>query len=115
MDLNDVRQKMADAVVRLKAELTQIRTGRANSSLVSDLIVDAYDSKMMVKALEKFKVQIRQVRHEFVEQVKKQKTEGDVSEDDAVRRQEDIQKLHDEFIEAIDVAGKAKEEELRQV
>lgn len=182
MDLNQVRQKMADAVVRLKTELTQIRTGRANSSLVSDIMVDAYDSKMMVKelanitapephvilispwdksiitniaagitkaniginpvidsdlikisippltaerreefikqmhqTLEKFKVQIRQIRHEFVEQVKKQKTEGDISEDDSVRQQEEIQKVHDEFMDAIDVAGRAKEEELREI
>lgn len=182
MDINEIRSKMADAVTRLKAELTQIRTGRANSSLVSDIMVDAYDSKMMVKelanitapephvilispwdksiitniaggitsaniginpvvdgelikisippltterreefikqmhqTLEKFKVQIRQVRHEFVEQVKNNKTAGEVSEDDAIRQQGDIQKVHDEFIEAIDVAGKAKEAELREI
>lgn len=182
MDLNEVRSKMAEAIEHLKTELAQIRTGRANTSLVSDVMVDAYDTKMMVKelanitaaeahvilispwdksiitnivggitkanvglnpvvdgdliriaipplsaerreefikqmhqALEKFRVQIRQVRHEFVEQVKRQKADGDVSEDDAIRHQEEIQKLHDEYVESIEVAGKAKEEELRQV
>lgn len=173
---------MAQAIEHLKGELAQIRTGRANTSLVSDLIVDAYDSKMMVKelanistpeshiilispwdksivtnivggitkanvglnpvvdgelikiaippltaerreefikqmhqTLEKFKVQVRQVRHEYVEQVKSQKESGDISEDDAKRLQDAIQKLHDEYVEAIEVAGKAKEEELREI
>jgi len=182
MDLNQVRAKMAQAIEHLKGELAQIRTGRANSTLVSDIIVDAYDSKMMVKelanistpephvilitpwdkaiitniaggvtranvglnpvvdgdlikisippltaerreefikqmhqTLEKSKVQIRQVRHEFVEAIKKQKESGDVSEDDAVRQQEAIQKLHDEYMDAVDVAGKGKEAELREI
>lgn len=180
--LDEVRQKMAQAIEHLKGELTQIRTGRANSTLVSDIICDAYDSKMMVKelanistpeahvilitpwdkavitniaggitranvglnpvvdgdlikisippltaerreefvkqmhqTLEKSKVQIRQVRHEFVEAIKKQKEAGDVSEDDAQRQQEAIQKLHDEYMEAVDVAGRAKEAELREI
>ena len=38
-----------------------------------------------------------------------------VEEDEEKRQKEEIQKLHDEFIEAIEVAGKAKEAELRQV
>lgn len=180
--LEEVRQKMAEAIVHLKTDLGQIRTGRASSSLVSDIMVDAYDSKMMIKelanisapephvilispwdksiitnisggiqkaniglnpvidgelikisippltaerreqfikqmhqVLEKYRVQVRQVRHEYVELTRKQKTDGDVSEDDAKRQQEDIQKLHDEFIEAIEVAGKGKEEELREI
>jgi ribosome recycling factor len=182
MDLNEVRAKMAQAIEHLKGELAQIRTGRANSTLVSDIVCDAYDSKMMVKelanistpephvilitpwdkavitniaggitranvglnpivdgdlikisippltaerreefikqmhqTLEKYKVQIRQVRHEFVETVKKQKEAGEVSEDDAVRQQEAIQKLHDEYVEAVEVAGKGKEAELREI
>lgn len=173
---------MAQAIEHLKGELAQIRTGRANSTLVSDVICDAYDSKMMVKelaniatpephvilitpwdkaiitniaggitranvglnpvvdgdlikisippltaerreefikqmhqTLEKSKVQIRQVRHEFVEEIKKQKESGDVSEDDALRQQEAIQKLHDEYMDAVDVAGRAKEAELREI
>lgn len=173
---------MADALGHLKTELAQIRTGRANATLVSDIICDAYDSKMMVKelaqittpepsvilispwdksiitnivggisksnaglnpvidgdlirivippltaerreefikqmhqTLEKYKVQVRQVRQETREDLKRQKESADISEDDEKRLEEQLQKLHDEFIEAIEVAGKAKEEDLRQV
>ncbi len=182
MDLNSARAKMQDAVVHLKSELAQIRTGRATPNLVSDIIVDAYDSKMMVKelaqittpeptvilispwdksiltniiggiaksnlglnpvddgelirivipplsserreqfikqmhqVLEKYKVQVRQIRHEAVEDIKKKKDIGEIGEDDEKRHKDEIQKLHDEFIEIIEVTGEGKEEELRQV
>src|SRR3990167_9263551 len=147
MDLTSTQSKMEDAVEHLKGELAQIRTGRANASLVSDIICDAYNSKMMVKELaqittpeasvilispwdksiitnivggitksnaglnpvvdgdlvrvvippltterreqfikqmhailEKYKVQIRQVRHETREVLKSKKDSGDVGE-----------------------------------
>lgn len=180
--LDEVRAKMQMAIGHLKTDLAQIKTGRANSSLVSDILVDAYDTKMMVKelanistpephiilispwdksiitnitggitkssaglnpvmdgelikisippltaerreefvkqmhqTLEKYRVQIRQVRQETREGLKSQKESGDISEDDEKRQEELLQKIHDEFIEAIEVAGEAKAEELRQV
>lgn len=182
MNLDDATLRMQDAVGHLKAELAQIRTGRANSALVSDIMVDAYDSKLMVKELaqvstpehsvilispydraiitnivggitkaniglnpvvdgdlvrivippltaerreefikqmhqilEKYRVQIRQVRHEAREVLKAQDEAGEISEDDAERLEKELQKLHDEYIEAIEVAGKNKEEQLREI
>lgn len=178
----DAQKKMQDAILHLKAELVKIRTGRAVPTLVSDIPIDAYNSKLMVKELaqitapeatvllvspwdksiitnvvggitkgniglnpvidgdlirivipplsserreqfilqmhkilEKFRVEIRQIRHEFIEEVRMQKTSGVVSEDEAKRQEHEVQKLHDEFIEAIEVLGEAKEEDLRKV
>lgn len=182
MNLSDAQLKMHDAVVHLKTDLGQIRTGRANSALVSDLLIDAYDSKLMVKELaqistpepavilispwdksiitnivggitkanvglnpvvdgdlirivippltaerreefikqmhgilEQYRVQIRQIRHEAREQLKRQKESGEISEDEEKRLENELQKLHDEYIEAIEVAGKNKEEQLREI
>ncbi|MBI2327002.1 ribosome recycling factor [Candidatus Curtissbacteria bacterium] len=182
MQISDATQKMQIAIGHLKGELAQIRTGRANPALISDILVDAYDTKMMVKELaqitapepavllispwdksiitnivggvsksniglnavidgdlirivippltserreqfikqmhgilEKYRIEIRQIRHEFIEDLRAQKQNGGISEDDEARQKDQIQELHDEFIEAIEVAGKAKEEELRQV
>lgn len=179
---NEVREKMQEALAHLKVELAQIRTGRANPALVSDIVVDAYNDKLMVKelgqittpepsvllispwdksiitnivggitkaniglnpvvegdvirivippltverreqfikkmhgTLEKYRVEIRQIRHEFVQVAREQKAAGEISEDEQKRRVEAIQEIHDEFIEAIEVSGKEKEEELRQV
>lgn len=182
MDINQARQRMQDAITHLKGELAQIRTGRANSSLVADVLVDAYDTKMMVKELaqistpeptvilispwdksiitnivggitkaniglnpvidgdlirivippltserreqfikqmhgilEKYRVEIRQIRHETRELLKGQKDSAEISEDEQKRQEEQLQKLHDEYVEVIEVAGKNKEEELRQL
>lgn len=173
---------MEDVVAHLKGELAQIRTGRATSSLVSDIICDAYDSKLMVKelgqistpeanvilispwdrsiitnivggivkaniglnpvvdgdliriviptltterreefikqmhtTLEKFRVQIRQIRHEAREELKGKKESGEIGEDEEKRLENELQKLHDEYIEAIEVVGKTKEEQLREI
>ena len=179
MQISDATQKMQIAIGHLKGELAQIRTGRANPALISDILVDAYNTKMMVKELaqvsapepsvllvspwdksiitnivggiaksnvglnpvvdgdlirivipqltterreqfikqmhqilEKYRIEIRRIRHEFIEDLKIQES---VSEDEVERQKEAMQTLHDEFIEAIEVAGKGKEEELRQV
>lgn len=182
MDINSAQLKMQDVIAHLKTELAQIRTGRANSALVSDIVCDAYGSKLMVKELanistpepavilispwdksiitnivggitkanaglnpvadgdlirivippltaerreefikqmhqllEKYRVQVRQVRHEFIDSLKIKKQSGEIGEDDEARQEKEIQKLHDEYIEAIEVAGKAKEEQLREI
>ena len=180
--LDEATQKMQVAIGHLKTELAQIRTGRANVSLVSDIPVDAYDSKLMIKELgqittpeptvllispwdksiitnivggiakaniglnavvdgdlvrivippltaerreqfirqmhtilEKYRVEIRQIRHEFIEKLRGKKQLGEIGEDEEKRQKVEVQKLHDEFIEVIEVAGKVKEKELRQV
>lgn len=170
---------MQTALAHLRTELAQIRTGRANAALVSDIAVDVYNTKMAVKELgqitvpeptvllispwdksiitnivggiaktnvglnpvvdgdlirivipplsaerreqfirqmhtilEKYRVEIRQIRHEYREQLQSQKQAGEISENDQKRLRDQLQKLHDEFIEAIEVAGKNKEGEL---
>ena len=180
--LDEATNKMQVAIGHLKTELAQIRTGRANVSLVSDISVDAYDSKLMIKELgqittpeptvllispwdksiitnivggiakaniglnavvdgdlvrivippltaerreqfirqmhtilEKYRVEIRQIRHEFIEKLRGKKQLGEIGEDEEKRQKVEVQKLHDEFIEVIEVAGKVKEKELRQV
>src|SRR5437899_133491 len=51
MNLDDVKSRMQNALTHLKNDLAQIRTGRATPTLVTDILVDAYGSKMMVKEL----------------------------------------------------------------
>ena len=173
---------MQVALDHLKEELAQIRTGRATPNLISDLLVDAYSAKMMVKELaqitapeptillvspwdksiitnivggiskaniglnpvvdgdlirivvpaltverreqfikqmhtllEKYRVEIRQIRHEFVEKLRGQKKSGEIGEDEEKRQEAEIQKSHDQYVESIEVAGKSKEEQLREI
>lgn len=182
MIVDQVNQKMQDAIGHLKVELAQIRTGRANPTLISDLEVEAYNTKMLVKELaqitapdpatllvspwdktiisniagaitkaniglnpviesdlvritipaltserreqlikqmhallEKYRVEIRHIRHEFIGTIREQQKSGEISEDQEKRYEHEVQKVHDQFIEAIEVAGKHKEGQLREV
>ena len=86
---------------------------------VKDIIDETYPWEQFIKQmhgiLEKFRVEVRQIRHQYLESVKTDRQSGKISEDDEEREKHEIQKLHDEYIEVIEVAGKIKEEQLREV
>ncbi len=65
--------------------------------------------------LEGGKIQIRQVRHEAMNEVKKQVNDKEISEDEEQRLEKEIQKLTDETILEIESLGKQKEQELMAI
>lgn len=65
--------------------------------------------------LEGGKVQIRQQRHEIMNDLKKQLAEKSLSEDEEARLEKEAQKLVDETIAQIDSLGKQKQEELMAI
>ena len=65
--------------------------------------------------LEGGRIQVRQVRHEEMEAIKKSFADKLITEDDRNRLEKEIQKLTDETIAAIDSMGKQKEVELMQI
>jgi ribosome recycling factor len=65
--------------------------------------------------LEGGKVQVRQVRHEAMDDVKKELNAKNISEDDVFRLEKDIQRLTDETIGELEFLGKKKEEELMAI
>ncbi len=62
--------------------------------------------------LEGGKIQIRQVRHEAMNDVKKQLNEKIITEDDNARLEKEVQKITDDTISQIETMGKQKEQEL---
>lgn len=70
--------------------------------------------KLIQQKAEAGKVTLRHVRHAGMEAAKKMEDE-DVSEDEIIRIEKEIQKLTDEFIENIDSMSKEKEAELMKV
>jgi len=68
--------------------------------------------KAMRHKLENGKVMVRQVRHEMIEDMKK---DYDGREDDISRLEKEIQKLVDDTSETIENWGKQKEQELLQI
>lgn len=68
-------------------------------------------TKQVKKDGENAKIAIRQVRREAIDQYKKKKKDGELTEDDLKDTEKEIQELTDSYIEDIDkiVAGKIEE------
>ena len=61
------------------------------------------------------RVAIRNVRRDVMADLKELKKEGEISEDDEKRAEEEVQKLTDSFIEKINDVMKHKEEEILEI
>ena len=57
---------------------------------------------------------VRQIRRDANEEIKAAQKDGEISEDDARRRLDEIQKLTDEHVKRIDELARAKEKELME-
>lgn len=68
--------------------------------------------KQVHKSCEEHKVAIRNIRRDANELLKGFKKDGDISEDDAFKTQDKVQKITDEFIAEIDEVYKEKEKEI---
>jgi ribosome recycling factor len=178
--LNEVRTKMQGSLDFFQQELSSIRTGRASSTLLENVIVSAYESTQklkiremgninvvdartiavepwdvttvsdIVKAIsdslqlsaqvnenvirvvlpplteerrkefikilnqkaEMSKVAIRQIRGDYMHDLKKGEERKEITEDERERGEKEIQKMTDEFVEKIENVQKKKEEEL---
>ncbi len=68
--------------------------------------------KVVNKKAEEGRVAVRNLRREANDQIKAAEKEGDISEDIAKRRLNDIQELTDRYIKNIDQVAEAKEKEI---
>ena len=71
--------------------------------------------KQLHKRAEEGRVEIRNIRREGNEALKKREKDKSISEDECEYHQEEIQKVTDQFIKDIDKVTIAKEAELREV
>ncbi len=175
----DTRESMDKTIASLESELSRVRTGRANLSLLDGIRVDYYGTltplnqmaslsvpesrlitiqpwdatvikeiekailksdlgltpsndgkiiritipplteerrkqlaKSVHKTCEEHKIAIRNLRRDANEMLKSLKKDGDISEDDAFKGQDQVQKITDEFIAQIDSIYKDKEKEI---
>jgi len=71
--------------------------------------------KQVNKMCEDYRVAIRNVRRDANDMLKQLKKDGDASEDEVFKAQEDVQKLTDEHIKMIDDIYKEKEKEVLEL
>jgi len=72
-------------------------------------------TKLMKQKLENGRIMIRQVRQDARNIVRKQHIDKEISEEQMYRFDQEIQKITDEIILAVDEMGRKKEEELMQI
>ncbi|MFZ0243991.1 MAG: ribosome recycling factor [Desulfobacterales bacterium] len=68
--------------------------------------------KVVNKMSEEHKVAVRNVRRDANEMLKDLKKDGDISEDEAFKAQDQVQKITDEHIKLVDQVTKEKEQEI---
>ncbi len=71
--------------------------------------------KVAGKYTEEGRIAVRNIRRDILDKIKKLKNDGDISEDDQKRYEEEVQKITDSTIEEMDALLKAKEVEIKQV
>ncbi|GAA0612280.1 ribosome recycling factor [Virgibacillus siamensis] len=72
-------------------------------------------NKVVGKYTEEAKVQVRNIRRDANDQLKKDEKDGNMSEDDLKDEQENVQKETDKHINKIDELAKQKENEIMEV
>jgi ribosome recycling factor len=71
--------------------------------------------KVVHKRMEDARVEIRSVRRDGFDDIKRQEKDGDIGGDEARREQERVEKLTHQWIEEVDRVGKQKELEILEV
>jgi ribosome recycling factor len=68
--------------------------------------------KLVGKLCEDYKIAVRNIRRDSNEMLKNLKKDGDISEDDAFKAQDEVQNITNEYIKNIDEIYKEKETEI---
>ena len=71
--------------------------------------------KVAGKYAEQAKIAVRNIRREAMELAKKTQKDGEISEDELKRAEDEVQKLTDGWVKKIDEAATRKEQEIKQV
>lgn len=71
--------------------------------------------KLVKNMAEDARVAVRNVRRDVIQDLKELKKEGEISEDDERRAEEEVQKLTDSFVEKINETLHHKEEEILEI
>ncbi len=114
---NNAIQNIEKAILKSDLGLNPNSDGRVIRLVVPQLTEER--RKELVKLVKRYgeeaKVAIRNERRNTKDQLKKMKKNGELTEDDEKRAQEDIQKLTDKHIELVDKEIEKKEGEIMEV
>ena len=101
-----LRSHMTDINPVVDGETIRITFPAPTEERRKELVREAY------KSVEEAKIKIRRIREDILQSLKKQKEEGEISEDEEFRKKEELQKLVDVYNAQADEKGGRKEEDI---
>ncbi len=108
---------MKKAILKSDLGLNPSNDGSVIRLIIPELTEET--RKNLVKTVKKYgeesKVAVRSIRRDANEKIKALKKEGDLSEDEIKKGEDDIQKITDIYIKDIDAKIAAKEKEIMSV
>lgn len=109
-----VIKEIEKAILKSDLGLTPSNDGKLIRISIPPLTEDRRKElvKVVHKTCEDYKVSVRNTRRDANDLVKSLKKDGDISEDDAFKAQDQIQKITDEFIAGVDECYQEKEKEI---
>lgn len=109
--------KVEKAILASDLGLTPSNDGKVIRLILPELTEERRKelTKVVRKTAEEAKVATRSIRRDAIEQIKKQKKEGEVTEDDQKKLEDQAQKLTDSTIKDIDKLVADKEKEIMEV
>lgn len=112
-----IAPEIEKALLKASIGVTPIMDGKLVRLPIPPLTGDRREEliKVIHKMAEEGRVNVRTVRRDANEAIKKLKTDKQISEDDAFKAQDLTQKLTDKYIEQINALVKAKEQELHSI
>jgi len=111
---NSVIKEIEKAILKSDLGLTPSSDGKIIRIAIPPLTEDRRKElvKIANKISEEYKVAVRNIRRDSNELLKGLKKDGDISEDDAFKAQDQVQKITDEHVRRIDDVYQEKEKEI---
>jgi ribosome recycling factor len=109
-----VIKEIEKAVLKSDLGLTPSSDGKIVRIAIPPLTEDRRKElvKIVHKMCEEYKVSVRNIRRDSNDLLKTMKKDGEISEDDAFKAQDEVQKITDEQIKLIDECYNEKEKEI---
>mmetsp|Transcript_28554 Transcript_28554/g.13213 ORF Transcript_28554/g.13213 Transcript_28554/m.13213 type:complete len:186 (+) Transcript_28554:2264-2821(+) len=109
-----VIQEIEKALLKSDLGLTPSNDGKIIRISIPSLTEDRRKKlvKVVGKICEDYKVSVRNIRRDSNEMLKSLKKDGDISEDDSFKAQDEVQKITDDYVKKIDEIYKKKETEI---
>ncbi|HHY60976.1 MAG TPA: ribosome recycling factor [Clostridia bacterium] len=105
------------AILKSDLNLTPTNDGNVIRIVIPQLTQERRQElvKLVKKKAEEYRVHIRNIRREANDKIKALEKEKSISEDEAKRAQDKIQKLTDDYIDQVDAVLSSKEAEIMEV